>query len=89
MEGELTLNARFSLNFTKIYPILNRFLSFLFVKKFFKNIIDLQCYNAVLVSGVQLSDSVIQIVFFLIKKKLFWPFKASALSCTYHHIPWL
>ena len=31
--------------------------------------IDLQCYNVVLVSGVQLSDSVIQIVFFLIKKK--------------------
>ena len=30
--------------------------------------IDLQCYNVVLISGVQLSDSVIQILFFLILK---------------------
>lgn len=40
--------------------------------------IDFQCYNVVLVS-VLLSVHSIPIVFFLIKKKLFWPSKASTI----------
>ena len=37
--------------------------------------VDLQCYNVVLVSGVQPSDSVIHIHILFNFKKLFWAFQ--------------